>query len=72
MIKYHQIVKQWLIVLGWKKEEFCFKGTNLLDWQKTKFLLNSQRTTLFEQLNGLNPRGAKPEFILQYAKCARI
>jgi hypothetical protein len=39
VIKYPQIIKHYLIFLGLKKEEFCLKGTNILNWEKAKEIL---------------------------------
>lgn len=61
VIKYQQVIKQFLIVLGFKKEQFCFIGTNVLDWRKTKALFNSLKETINEKLRVLTPRGSKPE-----------
>ncbi len=47
IVKYHQAIKQFLICLEFRKEEFCFKGTNVLDWQKTKNLMKNQSPKIF-------------------------
>lgn len=72
VVKYTQVLKQFLILLSYRKEDFCIKGTNVLDWQKTKGLLKTHRQRIFELLSAVNPRGSKPEIVHPYGKCARI
>lgn len=72
VVKYHQVIKQFLVFLGFKKEEFCFKGTNVLDWQRTKNLIRTQNSKIFERLNTTNARGSRPDIVQPYAKCSRI
>ena len=60
IVKYQQIIKQFLILFGFKKEEFCFKGTNALDWNITKNLLKANQPKIFEYVNTLNARGSRP------------
>jgi hypothetical protein len=72
IVKYHQIIKQMLILFGYKKQDFCFPGTNALDWQTTKNLLKTNQPKIFERINTLSARGSRPEIILPYAKCQRI
>ena len=60
VVKYHQVIKQFLIFLDFKKEEFCFKGTNFVDWKKTKHLMKSNTPKIFEKINAINARGSKP------------
>jgi len=38
VIKFPQIINQYLIFFGLKKEEFCIRGTNILNWEKAKEL----------------------------------
>lgn len=47
VVKYQQVIKQFLIFLGFRKEEFCSPGTNVLDWQKTKALMKSKTPIIF-------------------------
>lgn len=47
VIKFQQVIKQFLIFLGFRKEEFCYHGTNVLDWQKTKTLMKSKTPIIF-------------------------
>lgn len=47
VVKYQQVIKQFLIFLGYRKEEFCFTGSNVLDWKKTKHLMKTQQASIF-------------------------
>lgn len=42
VIKNTQVMKQFLIFLGYKKEEFCFPNSNILNWIDTRSLLKQE------------------------------
>lgn len=72
VVKYPGVVRQFLVALGFDKEEVCFEGENRLDWQRVRVMLKANRARVLEMISLLNPRGSKPDIVKPYAKCERI
>lgn len=71
VIKYAEIMKIFYLFADFKKEDINFKGTNVINWLKTKALLS--KDNIIEKINHFIPRGSKPLVEVQpYSKWQRL
>ena len=64
-------MKIFFYFLGFSKEEVNYKGTNVLQWIKSKKLLTKE--LILEKINGYQVRGSKPAHgVKPYNKWQRI
>lgn len=71
VIKYAEIMKIFYLFAEFKKEDINFKGTNVINWLKTKALLS--KDNIIEKINHFVPRGSKPLVEVQpYSKWQRL
>lgn len=71
IIKYAEIMKIFYLFADFKKEDINFKGTNVINWLKTKALLS--KDNIIEKINHFIPRGSKPLVEVQpYSKWQRL
>jgi hypothetical protein len=64
-------MKIFYLFAEFKKEEINFKGTNVINWLKTKALLS--KDNIIEKINHFVPRGSKPLVEVQsYSKWQRL
>lgn len=71
VIKYAEIMKIFYLFAEFKKEDINFKGTNVINWLKTKALLS--KDNIIEKINHFIPRGSKPLVEVQpYSKWQRL
>lgn len=64
-------MKIFYLFADFKKEDINFKGTNVINWLKTKALLS--KDNIIEKINHFIPRGSKPLVEVQpYSKWQRL
>lgn len=64
-------MKIFYLFAEFKKEDINFKGTNVINWLKTKALLS--KDNIIEKINHFIPRGSKPLVEVQpYSKWQRL
>ena len=70
VMKFPEIMKNFLFFLGHSKRSICVKDTNILDWRNVRKTLSKDK--ILETVTNYSPRGAKINDVFAYAKWERI
>jgi hypothetical protein len=66
VVKYERVFQNLFYMMGFSREEICFRDTNKLEWKRAVMLLNAD--SLFTKIMNLNPFGSKEEKFLVYQR----
>lgn len=69
-IKFHGVIQNLLILIGYKKEDINKPGTNVLNWREVRKTLFNEK--LLENLFSYEFEGPKDQPVLNYAYINRI